>query len=286
MFFKERSWWRRALAASLLCAPGCILPAFCLGAANVVMLVGMRQLYQLLNLQEITIQQFTQGSAQGCWSILAAFLLMSFGLAAWLMRLTAFARAWLARGDDFQKARLSSSFAEVKEKKWYFCKLWSIASLYLLVPLFPFSLLSTIKVISSPGYALGGAPDISISGGSLVAVNVVLLLIAALMVSYSLVVLVFSAGRLASPGQTAWSAVKEMLKRPLPVLLAGVLVMVVDGLVCAPQSVLSSGSVEEMVKLNIFEVAAWQLWFIVSSSIVWPWSIIVFCDLVGSQGRD
>lgn len=276
-------WWRQSLRAAVAFAPSCFLPAGLLGAANVVTFLGTRQLYHGMQLQEVQLEELTRVLGIGAISLLGAFLLMTWSLSTWLIRLTAFARAFLKSSGAPDDAMLKTCLSEVRGKKGFLLKLWTIASLYLLVPLFPLSLLSVVKVMSSPEFAAGALGDSPLPPWSGALVVAGMIAATALGAGYSVVVLVLSAATLSRAGETAWSAVKLSLRHAITILLATCMVLAVNTLVTSPQTVVTGGSVEDLFRQNIYGYIAWQVWFSFSSSILLPWSIIPFCDLLRGE---
>ena len=91
----NRQWWLQSLRTAAAFSPDCLLSACGLALGNILIVAGTQKLYQVLQMQDITSEVFTQMSGGGCLAVLGGLAVISWALASWLIHLTAFARAYL-----------------------------------------------------------------------------------------------------------------------------------------------------------------------------------------------
>ncbi len=276
-FLLKVEWWQKSLAVAASYAKSFFLPAALLGCANVTSFVATQQMYAILRAQDLRADELPKAVLSACAWMFIGLALISWSLGLLLIRLTAFTRAYLEEGSGPPDGNLwKRCLNEVKHRKLYLFKLWSLASVYLIAPIFPFGILSSIKAASTPMF--GAASVISLPPWGSALVNIGLILIAAVITGYSFVVLALSARRLNAAGESAWLSAKLFYREALLLTILSAVILAANTLISTPFALFSVGSVEEMLNQNLYCYIGWQAWFALSSSVLWPWSVIVICD--------
>lgn len=282
-FLSDKLWWLSSFKSALAFAPLCWFPATLLASANVALLLGARYLYESLRAPEMPVQELMKIFAIGCGVTLASAGAMTWALGVWLVRLTAFARACMSVESTPESTQWREGLLHVRAQKFYLVKLWAIASAYLLGPFFLMCLLTVVKLLLSPGlFSLGSGP-ISLQPWYVYLTDASMLSLSAVTTSYSMIILVLSAHPSAAAGETAWSAVRLVTKSATPLLLLGLFVLAVNAVVSTPNVVWSGGALTEMLSQNIYVSIAWQVWFALSSSVLWPWSVMPYCQFLKAE---
>lgn len=279
-FLKDKSWWLKSFRAALSFAPACWWPALLLGVANLALLLGVRYLYNSMRVPEMPVQELMKIFAIGCAVALSSVIAMTWAFGSWLLRLTAFAHACMQADRLPSRALWQESLLKVRGQKLYLVKLWAIASVYLLMPAFGMCILTVVKLVQSPmlltqtaGAALPQPWYVCLLDSAIFGVS-------AVSTSYSMILLVLSSVTVAAAGETAWSAVVTMANRLIPLLLLGLFVLGFNVLVSTPQIIWAGGALLESLDQNVYALIAWQVWFALSSCVLWPWSVLPYCQFL------
>lgn len=297
----DRQWWRLACAAAWRFAPRCLVCSLVLVVANLsVVLVSDRLIGKMKELNGQTITDLTGILAITLTALVALGVILvvsMWALGQWLLNLTAFARAFclLEQSQAFSAsgvrqavpeaqtaAALDAALGDIKARWFYVLKLWVIASLYLIVPAVPLSVLialhamfaSTIVDVKAFGWPqwLGGP----LAAGSALLVGAILTVLCS---AYTFVTIVFSAISPLPPARTASIALRESLKHLTPICGLTVIILLANIVVTAPQMILALTPLASCAKSSAVEVCA-QIWLGLTSPFLWPLSVAPFCRIV------
>jgi hypothetical protein len=226
------------------------------------------------------VQELTKIFAIGCAVALSSVVAITWAFGSWLLRLTAFAQACMLHDSIPARALWQQSLLKVRGQRLYLMKLWAIASVYLLAPTFVMCVLTVVKLVQSPMLLSQAAGPASAQPWYGCLLDAAIFGLSAVSTSYSILLLVLSSVSLTRAGETAWSAVVTMAKRVIPLFLLGLFVLGFNALVSTPQIIWAGGALLESLDQNVYAMIAWQVWFALSSSVLWPWSVLPYCQFL------
>ncbi len=278
-FLISIAWWQKALRIAVAFAPNCMLPALSLSLANVVILVGMHIVYGAIRQPQIDVDDLVRAAFIGVAGAVAGLVLSCWALGFWLLRLTAFSRAWFS-DSEVDKKQFSESIAETRRRAGYLAKLWLVASIFLLVPVVPLCVAISLNVLGSPDYIGARALSVALPGWVPAASTAALVMLTVVATSYSLVTLVVSSISALPPQHAAIEALKLSAQHWLSVLVITIVMLLINCLITTPQALLSATTLAEVKGTPLFVGIGLQLWMALTSAVLWPLSIIPFCELL------
>jgi len=276
-FLISPPWWRQAVGSALVFAPACLLPATCLSAANIVLLVGLDHLTSHLSVLTPEALGSAVLIALGC--AVAGLVLSLIALGSWLTRLTAWARACLRYSQPPSQAQIDQALADIAAKKGYLAKLWLIASVFLLLPVAPLAILIALHILSTPQLFGREIIVLSLPHWLSMAVSAGAALITVVVVAYSLVLIVHSSVASSEAGEAAWQALKLFFRRWLVWLAVTVIVIALNVVVSDPLLLFGVSPFSQQSSGNLAAGIAGQIWLGLSSLVLWPLSVMPFCNL-------
>jgi hypothetical protein len=288
----DRQWWRQALASAVNYAPNCLVCGLGLALLNIAIIVGNAAMEQHLraltqgSINEVNLVQLLVVLVGALFALLALLGLSFWFLWIWYLRLTAFAHAWLVSDQAPTREQCQASISAIDKRKKFLTLVSLFASIYLLAPVIPLVVLIAIKLVSGPEFVVGDVrlvtlPDWMNSQAYYIASAAVSIFLSLVAGGYTACFTVFSAVSGMSPFQTATTALKECLRQPARVLAITALVLFANIAISAPYMLLSSSeNVTSMIKGNVWLGVISQIWFGLTSLVLWPLAIAPFCQIV------
>jgi len=273
-FLLRLGWWGDAFVSAVAFAPRCLVPSLALATANIAVFTGIRALAAVLAGGEVTMEELSRATTAGCLSALTGLILMAWGFSAWILRLTAFARACLGHERPPSSRVFVESLAQVRKRRGYLTVLWLVASAYLLIPV---GLLCLVILADSFSSAF---PALEMPAAMHAVLQVMGFAVAVLAMAYTFAVLIASSVSTAGPGATAWHGAQLSIRRWCPVVVVTAAVLGLNALLLLPASPGQGSSVESMLKQDMTAYVAGQLWFGIISAVAWPLSLMPFCDIL------
>lgn len=283
-FLTSPAWWQQSLRTARSFARFCILPASLVAVGHILLLSLS------LRWPAVVPPQNLQDSLALLMAILIGVLIASilslalslWGLTLWLKLLTAFAHACMVSTTAPDEAAFRQSLAWVKTKKGYISKVWVYGSIFVILPLFPSVLLLSLKVLASPEFAKLGVQVPQLPQWAYLSTSFVSSLIS---FGYLFTLLVFSVISDAAPGKTAIHSLVKACQTAPTVLTVTALVLLVNCLICTPHALFFWTPIPDMVLNNFLPMVLAQLWLAATSCILWPWSVLPYCRVMGSPAK-
>lgn len=278
-FLTSVSWWQAAFQISRRFSRLCILPAALLFAGHCLILSAIIPFQMKIDATSGEALQMLLFLLIGVLVALLVGLTLSLcALTIWLYRLTEFTHTCLAVSPTPDEAAFRESLDWLKERKSFINKLWVYGSMFMLLPLIPPALIYALNYTSSfyiqIGIPLPRVPQwlyLCISFlGSLVAFG------------FMFTLQVFSVHSTLTPGATATRAILETIKAAPQLATVTAVVIVLNILVSAPQSLLS---ISDAVSHNLLFAYASQAWLSITSCILWPLSTTPYLKLAGWSSK-
>lgn len=288
-------FWQRTIILCVRFVRSCEVPAILLTAAIVLLLIGNLCFYSELGSMSAKLNDLVVIAIFSLVLTIIGLLCFIVGFGKWLFVLTVFCRMWLsfslediksgAAASEFE-VRRSLALKEVNAKKEFLIGYWIALSLKILLPIILLYLLIALKIVASP----------SLAGGSIIslppAIDSLVLPVAAVLGLYISIVSSFSLPMAASSSVAPRLAIKQLVslaRKLFPQALVVILiVMLVNTFVSSPfylSKWISSG-VAFMPKESIVIPILQECWQGLTSVILWPLSLVPFCELLRSEISD
>lgn len=295
-FLLDKNWWRAAWKKAWLFAPRCTACAMALTVGNLIIVFGSQQMQIRMHLLQsaegiTSIEPIVQILLIGLTVMALSLLLTLWSLSVWMVQLTIFANAVQNAGTIITREIFSESASVIRKRKKFFAKVWLVASLYLLIPIFPIALMIALKAVTGPEFTVGGqalvpVPSVLNQDNLQVAITIFGAALSVLALAYSMTTLVFSSVSTAGPGSTANAALSECFKHSGMVLVVAVAVTVLNMIVTAPSLALTMMNLPSLPGSNVWLACLGQIWIGISSVVLWPLSVAPFCELVRSSSEE
>jgi hypothetical protein len=273
----SRAWWRVTTRSVARLASRFALPAGALTIANIVGVVALNKVQSLLNGQEFNAEIISQTIVSGTVSVIIIIALMLWSFGMWLVRLTAVARCRVMQR-EMTLNQFEHAMKELAGKKMYLSKVWMIASLWLLLPLTPLSMLFSLRIAAVSGIA-GETLGIAIPGWSMVLMNLSILFLLFLCAAFSFLVLTLSSLLSLTPRVVCRQAVAIGCGKIMKVFALTAIVVVLN-LIASPLSLITTFYGLPPDKVPMLVQIALQVWLGICSCILWPLSVLPFCELI------
>lgn len=278
-FLTKLDWWKQSFRAALAFSPACLLTAAGVAGGDFLIWFGGRQACQLFSMNVITTDVLLRTAGVGLCCLLAGMLVITWALTVWVLKITAFSRACLKGATSPDASLFDTSSKEVFANKVFLLKLWSIASLYLLVVIVPLTLLASLRAVQYAEFLMSqkGAPAVT---PATMLTDAGLTLCTVLLTGLTFTVVVLSSHTLSAAAKTAKAAVELFRHHSLSILVLALVVICINVAISAPQMLLPGASMLPTGGQDIISYVIWQIWFALSTSVLWPWSVSPFCRLL------
>jgi hypothetical protein len=271
------AWWRDTIRSVARLASRFALPAAALTIANIVAVVALDRVQSALNGQDLNADLLSQSILIGIVSMFMTIALMLWSFGMWLLRLTAVARSRLVHG-AISADLFEQSLQEVSPHKMYLSKIWMIASIWLLVPITPLSMLFTLRIAATSGLATDTL-GLAIPAWSVGLMNVSILFLLFIGGAFSFLVLAVSSFLTLSPRKVCIEAA-ALGSRRIGAVAGMTLILLFFNAIASPMSVANLAAGISIEKLPLAAQIALQMWLGVCSCVLWPLSVLPFCELI------
>lgn len=226
---------------------------------------------------EIDLPALTNLGAKLAFATVVALILGLLSLSMWLEKLTALARlALLERAPaDYRDTK-----KEVDLKKGYIAAVWMVSVIFLLVPLIPASVCMAFKILANSQLYAMGEPLIVIPEMARLPMNLAESLLFSISLTYCLVLAVISSALSIPAPKAAKAGARLMLDQAGRLMMATVFVVLLNALLSAPMSIYLAYLAPAEQKKDLLLIIVSQLWFGISSSFVWPLSMLIFVEML------
>lgn len=294
----DRQWWQHVWKASLRFAPRCLSCAATLVGANVLIILTSSLLSgQLGKLNMTDASSVTAGAdllqllcicVATLLALMVGLLLIAWALWKWVIKLTAFSRFLVLSGDQTMGSAeidsgIVSALKEMEQRRWYLMKVWWVASLLLLLPAMPLSLLVVIKVLAAEPALQSNLFQIASWTGSPLykwGEPIAAFVLTVITLQYTLMTITFSSVSDDPPGATAFAACRQSLRYALPLSVVTAVILVANTIITTPQILLSLNGGKSIADGTAAQVCL-QVWFGLCSLVVWPLSVAPLCRVAG-----
>ncbi|MBX9771173.1 MAG: hypothetical protein K2X29_07365 [Candidatus Obscuribacterales bacterium] len=254
--------------------------------ANISLLISLDTLSDTSNLTGQSLDYLTQKLAVGGISSLIGLALTVWSLTLWLNRLTAFCRFRLFAdpgNPEKKKLAVKTVISEVAQNQKMLCQFWFIFSLFLLVPVVPLTILVLLEtLVHSP--TLQALNLIKLPGYMNAMLNVGILIFTVVSAAMTVVATATVSKLNLHYKASSLKAVKLFVKRGLIICLATAIVLLVNALISAPQSVLQLiASAGQSSPTDLLAGVVGQVWLALTSSMLWTISL---CPVLEILRRD
>lgn len=288
-FLKSSTFWQHCRDLVLGFAPQCIFPAVIMTIANlIVFAIGA---YLISSLKGFDVSGNPAGyTGADIQLALRVFAITAIGLVIsmiltlwstwlWLIRATAFCHLY-SKQDEPGDAKLIEpavlqAMSETKVKQVYLVKVWFFASLYLLlflIPLMVCFIANSMIMMRSPLFEVPQPLQIFVQIG--------LVVFAGLVFTYTFVVFQVSGQFILGPHQAAKRAFTIFFKHPIELIGLGFLVVLANALISSPQLLFGFFTQRKLADINFWLEGIGQVWFGLSSLVLWTGSLACVCELV------
>jgi hypothetical protein len=286
--FRSLQWWKNATLISLLYARRCILPAgLWIGSLTIFLIPGIYVVNTLKG--SVTSIQILQALVVYLLALFIAIPTLLWCFGTWLVRLTAFSRAFSDFSasemiqSELDKARIikaqNAALDGIKLKKVFLAKFWSTLTVFLLLPCIVFFV--SMMVLSCTSSDILGQSALKLPVWALILTNVCCAVTALYTTLVSFVGLCVSANSDDDPVAGAKSVLNISFKHFVPLTVITVLSVLVSVLITSPHE-LFEGS-QSMGKLSI-NVTWWsvvqELWRAASGTVAWTFTLTPICEFL------
>jgi hypothetical protein len=264
-----------------------------LGAANIIVVIAshgldssLEGLKGLNSQQGVVSEQMLGNLAVASLQVLALIVvsvaLSLWALTIWLNRLTVYAHAFFQseapRESDFRMAAES-----VKERAKFLNSVWLFDTIFLIVPVFPLSVLIAFKILTSSEFNFEGNQFLQLPNNLFwldgVATAAIALL-SLLTVACTFSIIAFASVSKKPPFATALAANAELFRQLPTAFLTTTLVLGANVALTAPHLLLFFTSIPAMVKSNMILGILAQIWLAFASPFAWTLSLAPYCQSI------
>lgn len=297
-FLSNVSWWKQTFRCCVRFAPRCLIPAGLVTAANIGIIVSVANTQQFLSSLSNSVADTALFTLIG--TLLTAMLvtliclgMILAGLSGWMVRLHAFARAFLLGGPDAGAPEFDEAKQYVASQQRFLFIFWLVASAYLLLPALLMTLCIAGKVLVSPDIQ-----NMSINGellfpsvdsddlqraNSLCAAGIPVF--SMIVLAYTLVGIVYGAIADRSPARLATMAFTDSVRKFPGVLLLTLIVSGINLLLASPFMAALWLFPKAQLDTNVLFGCFMQLWLGATSTFIWPLSVAPFCMITSNGSR-
>jgi hypothetical protein len=274
-----------AKAAVVTFVPYCVLPATLVTIASIIFIIGNVSTLAQFSRSIVNLSDLLSASIVFLASITVGMVLLLAGLSRWIFVLLAFCRFWLEilseEGQVNDLANLKQqAITEIIKRKASLAKFWLLLLAVLLLPMMLFCSALGLKLISLVG--LFGAQAVILPRSVDFILLPIAIILAVGLTIVSLIAMPVAAMSTDNAGQAVKQTFVVCLKKFPQALLLSLLVMIVNTAVASPQLLSNWASFESYLlpSTNIVLAVFAQIWQGLVSVILFPISLIPFCELI------
>ncbi|MBY0549619.1 MAG: hypothetical protein K2W95_20240 [Candidatus Obscuribacterales bacterium] len=282
-FITDSQWWKSATTFARARWKHFVVPSAVLAASNLLAVGSDALLTSGMKGDEVDLVKLAICGISALAGCFAALGLAFWALYAWFVKLVAFCGEWfsLESGETTSLEEFADTFG--KQKSFVSAlMLWS--SFYLLVPAIPLSVLIAVNMLCSPRFMVLGQRVLDLPPSTITVVNVMIALLSGLIVAYTLVFIALAGvADDKSAKSVSHRTLQVLLRNTSAVAVVSLAVALINVLLTAPQLILLCTPIAEQLSSNLTANLMAQLWLGVSSVVIWPLSLLPFCQIVKSR---
>ncbi len=276
---KSLSWWRQTSGVVWRLAPRFLPCAITMTVANVIGVLSMGSIAPMLAGVDTASAMVIQAAFWCVIGLLLSVVLSLWALTSWLFRLTAFSRACIAHEVSPTILQFDAAAAELKKKAGYLARVWLVASAYLTVPVVPMAVLIGLKMVSTAGILEKiGMPALVIPAWADALLILAIIMLGIFTAAYTFMLLVMSSTLSRTAVDANHEAIVLCVKKWRPVLWITALVLTINILLSAPESI----DADLSQKAVLLQMAV-QFWMGAVSLVTWPLTIAPYCLIVSAH---
>ncbi len=271
-------FWLAAFKQAAQIFPFCLPAGIALALANITLIFGLSFMRSALTRAQVSIlgQDLLTAVLVGLACAVVGLLLTIWAVWRWVILLTAYA-SFLQESSPESRQPYRACLEGVRKRAGYLARFWLVASLYMSLPAMLLAAGLVMQVLlnsqtdSAAEIAFPLAKSKSIALLCAVASTI-------LLTGYGLVALVVSGSATCRAAQACYLATELIARQPLRILVLSVLVLALNALLVTPWATVTlvAGQTEP---LSPYLEMLLQLWMALSSCLVWPVCVAVFCRL-------
>jgi hypothetical protein len=287
----SKDWWQNTLLTVYAFIPQCLLPAIVWSAATTLLIGGgWFAITHMTNNGVFSLEGYLVSVAVALVTIIVSLLLMAWALGIWLIKITAYSRAFMqlaVAGGSLTRATIKAVQSECVAQTWqrriYIARFWFYITVFMLAPLALMSILFLVKGANSTEFS--GVKLLSLTplaNGIIVASLAFLSLV---LTQVSLVAVAISS----RSSLEAFSAAKETMRLcwryGLPGFIITTALVVLNVVVASPQVLFKLNNLDAMYALpsNVWQMLVETIWQGMSSVFLWTVTMAPICELLRNR---
>lgn len=278
-FVVDCHWWQDAVAFCRQHKKDFVSAAAWLTASNLLIVVAGASMTSLTETEDLTglMTSFLVGAATAIVSLIIGFA----ALFIWFARLIALSHVWFMAKKG-QHLSLQEVYIHLrKEKKDYLNSVGLWTSLVLLPIAFPLAVLISISILNARYPAIMNGSIFALPPALNGVVSILVTILSMVLIAYTVLSLALAGSDERLSGRkVALGAFSLMFRRATEVLLVSVAVTTVNVVLTAPQLIWGLTPFGNVLNQSVWLNAVMQVWFGLLSVILWPLSVIPYCQIV------
>lgn len=298
--YSSAHWWRNVITCTLSFVRYCWRPALLLTLGTLSVHFGGAAAQATLQHDgnSITLGAICMGFLACLAALIASLVLMIWGFAGWLIRLTAFSRALLSfpreelTGCQLQFSAVvemqANALRETELRKQFLGQFWLLIGLYMMPPLIVVCVLLTIKLaaIASLERILPAAPLLVLPSWADVTIVVFLIVLVVYITELSFIALALSSKTSLSPQKAAMRSASLSFRFIIPGAIMSCALIVLNAIIATPQVLFVDWHQTSKLVTNFSSVTNLPLqtvsdiWQGLTSVVLWTFMVAPACELI------
>lgn len=283
-FAFDRSWWKESIAFATSRWKVFLLPSVAFTMSNMLAVGADFLIANAFKGEELDLSRLAVCGVGALGICIVALCFAFWALGRWFVNLLAFCREWFAL-----QAGKTTPFEEILKKlkadKSYLSSLMLWNSVYLLVPVLPLSVLIGLNVVASPKFMFLGQRMMEFSPPVSICINVTIAVLSIFTVASTFIPVALAACSDAESGlEVTKKSIGILWKHLGASLMVSLVVTCANVLLTAPLTLLSCTPWAEQVASNVPLNLVAQVWLGITSVVLWPLSLLPFCQIVKDSG--
>jgi hypothetical protein len=259
--------------------------------ASIIFILGNAFTFAQLNSPSLVLSNLLIAAFVLLSSFAVGIVLLCKSFSRWLFVLLAFCRFWLCLSPeisqlDDRKALQQQVMKEIKNRQNTLARFWFLALLFMLLPMLVFIIAVGLKAASMT--AIFGAQTLKLPGPVDCALLPIIVLLGVGLTTVSLVAMPIAAMSEGSARQTIKQTLTLSWKKLPQAVLLCIVIFVLNTIIASPQIFTSYAGLETilMPSTNLALALSEQIWQGLVSIILFPLSLVPFCELLKSSITD
>lgn len=279
-FMTNPRWWRSAASFAGSKWKHFVLPAAALTGSNILAVGADALLTSGMKGEDVELAKLALCGLLALAASICALGIAFWALYVWFIRLVAFCGEWFSSDAGNPKDMVEIG-NDLKKDKAFVSALMLWSSLYLMAPAIPLSVLIAINILCSPRFTVLGQRILDLPQPAVVAINATIAVLSGLIVAYTLIFIALAgAADDKSAKSVSFRALQTMIRNVSVTVVVSLAVAAINVLLTAPQLILLCTPMAEQVSGNVVLNMSAQVWLGIASVVIWPLSLVPFCQLV------